>query len=101
MIDLEAVGHDIALRLREHFPAAEEKDRQVFALAEEAGEFVKAYRRWRGMARKSGPWTDVESELADVVITAFVTADVLNVQLPRVIANKLSEIYDRGWKDER
>lgn len=79
LLSLPALGAFIAAKLREHFPAEDERDRQVLALAEEAGEFVGAYRRAAGMARRTGTWDDVEAELADVAITAYVTAHVLDV----------------------
>ena len=71
---LPAVAARLADRLREHFDPATLPVQQVLALAEEAGEFTAAYRRWAGLARRTGPWHDVEAELADVVITAYVTA---------------------------
>lgn len=79
--DLPRLGAFLAERLREHFPRETERERQVLALAEEAGEFVGAYRRAAGMARRTGDWSEVEAELADVAITAHVTASVLDVQI--------------------
>lgn len=72
--------------------------RQVLALAEEVGEFVGAFRRWSGQARRSGSFEDVESELADVVITAFVTAEVLGIKLEQQISRKFDVIMNRGWR---
>jgi len=71
----------------------------VLALAEEAGEFVGAYRRWAGMARRSGPWSEVQAELADVVITAYLTAHVLGIDLDGACQDKAAVISTRGWKD--
>ncbi len=71
---------------------------QVLCLAEEAGEFVGAYRRWKGMARRSGPFADVEAELADVVISAYAVADSLDMDLDAAINEKLEIIFSRGWK---
>ena len=79
---LPAVAARLADRLREHFNPATLPVQQVLALAEEAGEFTAAYRRWAGLARRPGPWHDVETELADVVITAYVTAAVLGIDPP-------------------
>ncbi len=73
---------------------------QVLCLAEETGEFVGAYRRWKGMARRSGPFSDVEAELADVVITAFVVADRLGVDLDAAVAQKLEVVFSRGWRTD-
>lgn len=72
---------------------------QVIALAEEVGEFVGAARRHLGMARRSGSRKEVEEELADVVITAFVTADVFGFELRHIIQDKLDIIFARGWRE--
>ncbi|MFI0487476.1 hypothetical protein [Actinomadura sp. 9N215] len=53
----------------------------MLGLAEEAGEFVGAYRRAAGMARRTGGWDQVRDELADVAITAHVTANVLDAPI--------------------
>lgn len=73
--------------------------RQVLALAEEAGEFVGAARRYMGMARRPGPWEDMAAELADVVITAFVTAAEFDVNLAAEVRGKLEIIFTRPLKD--
>lgn len=75
--------------------------RQTLALAEEVGEFVGAVRRWRGMARRTGTFADVEEELADVVITAWVTSHALGIDLEAAINRKLDKVFTRGWKDPR
>lgn len=80
MSDLKDLAVEITQHLREHFPDTDLAVQQVLCLAEEAGEFVGAYRRWAGMARRQGSWADVRAELADVVITAYVTANVLEVE---------------------
>lgn len=81
MSDLQALAVEITQRLREHFPDTDLAQQQVLCLAEEAGEFVGAYRRWAGMARRSGPWEDVQAELSDVAITAYVTAHLFNIDI--------------------
>ncbi|WP_026415621.1 MazG-like family protein [Actinomadura oligospora] len=78
------LAEDITDRLREHFPREGEGVRQALALAEEAGEFLAAYRRWSGRARRTGTLNDVAAELADVLITTYVTACVLDMPLGRV-----------------
>lgn len=75
-------------------------NRQVLALAEEVGEFVGAYRRWSGQARRTGTAREMHEELADVVITAFVTAHELGVDIEPVIAAKLAIIHTRGWREQ-
>lgn len=87
--------------LWEHFPREEEKVRQVIAMGEEVGEFQGAARRFMQMARRDGPFEDVEEELADVVITSYVTAEVFGIDLERVIERKIRKILTRGYKENR
>lgn len=90
----------IANRLRENgFDPAQAVNRQVLGLAEEVGEFVGAYRRWSGQARRAGTVEEVHTELADMIITAFVTAHELGVDIQAVIAAKLDTIHTRGWRE--
>ena len=89
----------LAARLREHFDPHTLPVQQVLALAEEAGEFTAAYRRWAGLARRSGTWHDVEAELADVVITAYVTAHVLGIDLDAAARAKAEVVFTRGWRE--
>ena len=101
-MDLQAMARDISTKLEAAgFPKSEAATRQVFNLAEEVGEFVGAYRRWKGMARRKGTFDDVAKELADVVITAYVTAEELGISLESEIAAKLEVIYSRGWHEAR
>ncbi len=85
--------------LREDFPASTLRVQQVLCLAEETGEFVGAYRRWAGLARRTGPWDDVPAELADVVIAAYTTADVLGIDLDAAWRAKARIILTRGWRE--
>ncbi len=96
---LPAVAASLAGRLREHFDPATLPVQQVLALAEEAGEFTAAYRRWAGLARRAGTWHDVEAELADVVITAYVTAHVLGIDLDAAARAKAEVVFTRGWRE--
>lgn len=85
--------------LWDHFPREEEKVRQVIAIGEEAGEFQGAARRYMGMARRSDTFEHMAEELADVVITAYVTAEVFEIDLPREIEAKLHTIVTRGYRE--
>lgn len=60
-----------------HLPA-----QQTLCLVEEAGELVKAFRRWKGWARTPGSFDAVRLEAADVVITARVTCRVFGWDWP-------------------
>ncbi|GAB3854765.1 MazG nucleotide pyrophosphohydrolase domain-containing protein [Dactylosporangium cerinum] len=93
---------DTAADIAKHLEAAGFTEsaqlRQTLALAEEVGEFVGAVRRHAGMARRPGPFSDVEAELADVVLTAFVTAHTMGIDLRQAIEDKLAVVYTRGWR---
>lgn len=56
-------------------------DRNILCLAEEVGEVVGAFRRYTGQARRAGTLDDVAEELADVVITGYVTAHEIGMDL--------------------
>jgi NTP pyrophosphatase (non-canonical NTP hydrolase) len=101
LADLPTVAADIGEHLRDAGFTEQPHLRQALALAEETGEFVGAVRRHYGMARRGGSFADVETELADVVITAFVTAHTMGIDLEAAIRAKLDVIYSRGWRDER
>jgi len=74
LTDLPDIGRRIAAQLDSHFDPAQARTRQVLALVEEAGEFADAY---------VGEDTEATAaELADVMITAHVTAAVFGVELP-------------------
>lgn len=90
----------VAAHLRDHFAEGTLPLQQVLCLAEETGEFVAAYRRWAGLARRTGPWEQVAAELADVVITAYVTARVLGIDLDAAWREKAGFILARGWRDQ-
>lgn len=79
------------------FSAHDAVPRQVLNLVEEAGEFVGAYRRWAGMARRRGTVEDVHAELADVVITAYVTAAELGTNVDATLADWRREGSQPYW----
>lgn len=99
--DLRELARVIVGHLRDNgFPAEGAANLQVLALAEECGEFVGAYRRWSGQARRSGTAEEMHAELADVVITAFVTAAELGIDLDQVITEKANVVLTRGWREQ-
>lgn len=100
-VDLPEQARLIAERLRANgFPAEGAVQRNVLCLAEEAGELVGAYRRWTGQARRTGTAQQMYAELADVVITAYVLAHELHLDLDAAIAAKLDVIFARGWHEQ-
>jgi NTP pyrophosphatase (non-canonical NTP hydrolase) len=96
---LTELAEIVAGHLREHFDPATLAVQQVLCLAEESGEFTAAYRRHAGMARRRGTWDDVRAELADVVITAYVTARVLGIDLDAAWREKAEAVLARGWRE--
>lgn len=97
---LARAADDIVRELRANgFRAVDAANRQVLCLAEECGEFVAAFRRWSGQARRTGTFEDMRAELADVVITAYVTAAELNIDLDRATREKVAVMFGRGWRE--
>lgn len=93
------INHELALA---GFPERESLTRQMLAMGEETGEFLGAVRRFFGMARRAGTWEQVLGEWADVVITTFVTANILGIsrsQMEAALAKKIDEIFTRGWHE--
>lgn len=72
---------------------------QVYGIAEEAGEFVGAMRRWRGMARRPGTEEEAKEELADVIISSYIMAEILGWSVEEIVRHKLDIVFSRGWKD--
>lgn len=69
---------------------------QMLCLAEEAGEAVRAYRQWAGLARRhDATIEDLGEELADVIITATHAAFLLGVDLDVAVWEKLHAIEHR------
>lgn len=102
LASLPDIAEDITWKLCDAgFDPATAVQRQVLNLAEEVGEFVGAYRRYTGQARRTGTAEEMHDELADVVLTAFVTAAEMKIDLEAVIAAKLAKVYSRGWRDTR
>lgn len=92
-------GNDqIRIHFPERFPNGQIGDAATLCVAEEAGEFVKAYRRWRGYSRTPGDFDSMADELADVVISAFFAADDYGIDLPARIRATVQRILTRGWR---
>lgn len=100
-MNLEHQAADIVQHLRANGFEDDGGMRQALCLAEEVGEFIGAYRRWKGLARRAGTFEDVEDELADVVITAYVGAEEIGIDLDAAISAKLDKIFTRGWREQQ
>jgi NTP pyrophosphatase (non-canonical NTP hydrolase) len=100
-LNLEHEAALIVKRLEENgFDVERAVFRQFLNLFEEMGEFAGAFRRANDMARRTGPLEDVDLEAADVIITMFVTCQVLNIPIMDAINRKLEVIHSRGWREE-
>lgn len=99
--DLIAVGQDINAQTQityNHGPKEQELA-QVCCVMEEAGEFISAYRRYQGWARRSGTEAEIALELADVIISSFTCAAALHIDIVKALRDKLTTVYERGWKE--
>lgn len=72
---------------------------EVLRLGRSVGDFVGAYRRWSGMARRTGPWDSVVESLAKVTQAAYATAVSLEIDLDAAWRKKATTIMSRGWRD--
>jgi NTP pyrophosphatase (non-canonical NTP hydrolase) len=89
----------VAANLRDKFRVSiqDHGDRQFLALAEEVGEAIQQWRRNTNRARRLATGREVLDELADVVITAYVTAELIHYgDLDVAILDKLYAIEERG-----
>jgi NTP pyrophosphatase (non-canonical NTP hydrolase) len=104
MIHLDTIARELQAKLLEVRPAEitdnNAADTQALCVAEEAGELIGAYRRWTGRARRNGMLDEVRAEVADVLITTAIFAEMLGIDLEEAIQRKLGVIYSRGWKEE-
>lgn len=98
--DLPIISADIRLRVAQYFSEDDEQPRQVMCFAEEAGEFVGAWRRYYGWARRGGTLGEVSLEWADTIISAFIAADVIGIDPLKSLDAALEKIYTRGWKED-
>lgn len=101
-LDLWELVADMCRHIGEEFPAPlfEMKMRQGLSLAEEAGEAVGALRRYLGVARRSGTLGELEGELADVVLAAYMLAHYVGSDLDTAILRKAEKIFTRGWRED-
>lgn len=72
--------------------------RFVTGVAEEAGEFVGAFNKWSGTSRQTGTQDEMAKELADVILTAYMAAEVLGINLDEWVQRKAAIMNERGWK---
>jgi NTP pyrophosphatase (non-canonical NTP hydrolase) len=103
MVDLAKIASELQSVLKDNRREAITDDNavlvQALCVAEEAGELVGAYRRYAGMARRTGTREDLEHEIADVLIVTAVFANRAGIDLDKAVNDKLKIIYSRGWKE--
>ena len=99
--DLKSLVAYLVKNCGEEYPAPphEMLMRQALKLAEESGEVIKALCRYVGISRKSGSVQEVEDELADVVLSAYLLAHYLPGDIDAAIARKAGADYLRGWRE--
>lgn len=97
-MNLKEAAAEVMAKCRENGAGGTEQA-QIMALAEETGEFVGAMRRWRGLARRRGTEAEAQAELADVIISAYAMASVMDWDVDALVESKLGKIMSRGWKE--
>lgn len=97
--ELPGITTDIRRRVAEFFSEDDEQPRHVMCVAEKTGEFVQAWRRYYGWARRSGTLGEVSAEWADIIISAFIAADVIGIDPLKSLNAAIEKVYTRGWKD--
>jgi len=72
---------------------------QLAKMSEETGELIKEVLKTINMVREEKMDVNniqkIESELADVIITAIITAEVLNLDLEQLLEKRISELNNR------
>ena len=71
----------------------------VVHVGSEAGEFLGAWMRWAGRARRTDTEQAARFELADVVIAAYVVAEQNGWDLEQDVAEKWHIIRERGYRE--
>ncbi len=73
---------------------------RVMNVAGEAGEMAEAYRRLTGHARRTGTVEELSAEMADVVMTTYMAAHQLGIDLDAAISDKHAVVMTRGFGGE-
>jgi hypothetical protein len=92
-------------RIVEHFPAdATPKEtalRQGNEVAGDAGEFCSALLRYLDTARRPGSFDEMERTLASVVVSAYLAANYLAVDLDDAVTRRVQTILGRPARNPR
>jgi len=92
-------------RLRDLYPEQTHKERilsRMCKLTEETGELAEQVLKTLAMQRKEKmidvKKEDLEEELVDVLITAFLLSEILEVNIDDAIEKKVNKIKNRNYK---
>lgn len=77
------------------FSAETMEAQAVMCMAEEAGEAVKAARRYMGLARTVGTIEDLRDELADVLIATAGVAHMFGIDLNSAVGRRAEYVLAR------
>lgn len=99
--ELPEIARSFVEKMEVEFPGMYRRfpPQPAMCVAEEAGEFVGATRRAMGLARRCGEWSDAALELADVVFSSFIAAEVYGLDLEGALKEKVDIIFTRGFKE--
>jgi NTP pyrophosphatase (non-canonical NTP hydrolase) len=92
----QGIARRLVAEIRKVFP--DQPDwRFVTGVAEETGEFVGAFNKFSGTSRQVSSHRKMAAELADVVIAAYMAAEVLGIDLNSEVTCKAEIMSARGW----
>lgn len=103
-MDLDAAGRIFHARCRTFILESEaqigKRTAKWYALklAEEAGEAVGAFNRTTGLARRMGTKEELAKELCQVIMSAFILAEKLDMTLP--LEADFQHVMTRGFRAE-
>ena len=94
---MESLAEEIRFHGGQGATDQEWQDAQAMCVVEEAGEFIGAYRRLRGFARRAGTEAEMYKELSDVIIASLLMFAVMDADAQMHIKAKLWEVITRGY----
>jgi NTP pyrophosphatase (non-canonical NTP hydrolase) len=88
-------------KMEDEFPDiyVDHPEKPVLCVAEEAGEFVGAARRYHGYARRYGTIEQVAEEAADVIIATWIACFLLNIDIEKEVNKKWRKIFERSFRE--
>lgn len=104
--ELQTYCDEFIKKLEKHYglESDKEKDRWAYALklGEEVGELFDVILKLKGYQRDiklNGNNTELEDELADVLLTTIILARSFKIDVDKILQSKMDKINSRGYKE--